>query len=141
DAIELDARLTADGEVVVIHDDRLRRTTDGRGLVRNATLRELRRLSAGSWFHRRFGQEKIPTLHEVFELISNSLGIGLNIELKVSAGLRRRAEGEYLASRVSEIVRDHRAAPFTLISSFHRPTILFLKRKLPTLQGRLLIHP
>ncbi|HJQ84595.1 MAG TPA: glycerophosphodiester phosphodiesterase family protein, partial [Candidatus Binatia bacterium] len=48
--IELDVQLTADGEVVVLHDWTLDRTTDGRGAVRDAAFADVRALDAGSWF-------------------------------------------------------------------------------------------
>ena len=48
--IEIDVQLTRDGQLVVIHDDELQRTTTGRGLVREHTLAEVKALDAGSWF-------------------------------------------------------------------------------------------
>src|SRR5919197_5083274 len=65
DVVELDVHLSRDGEVVVMHDERLERTTDGRGLVAEHSLAELRRLDAGAWFEPRFGGQRIPTLDEV----------------------------------------------------------------------------
>ena len=82
--IELDIQLTKDGELVVIHDERVDRTTDGFGYVRDYTLKEL------SWLHIHTGFEKaehIPTMKEVFELLKPMLkenGLLLNIELKNS---------------------------------------------------------
>ncbi len=92
--IELDIQLTRDGELVVIHDERVDRTTDGYGYVRDYTLAELKNL------HIYTGTDKvehIPTMREVFELLSPVLrkyrkgedpaasgGIRLNIELKNS---------------------------------------------------------
>src|SRR5690242_12342962 len=67
DAIELDAKLSADGFVVVHHDDTVDRTTDGKGRLKNLTLAELKKLDAGSSFAETFKGEKIPTLEEVFE--------------------------------------------------------------------------
>ena len=81
DAVELDVQLTRDGEIVVFHDRRLERTTNGKGFLREHLLKDLRRLSAGAWFSSRFSSEKIPTLKEVFELMKGTIGI--NIEIKV----------------------------------------------------------
>ncbi len=80
DMIELDVHLSQDGQVVVIHDDTLNRTTNGKGKVARYTLNELKQLDAGSWFGSQFSEEKIPTLKEVLELVRGQ--VLLNIELK-----------------------------------------------------------
>lgn len=80
DGIEFDVQRCASGELVVIHDDNLSRTTNGIGLVKDATLPELKRLSAGAWYAKEFASEKIPTLDEVLSLVSGKLI--LNIEIK-----------------------------------------------------------
>lgn len=77
--VELDAKLSADGEVVVIHDATVDRTTDGTGRVSQLTLAALRELDAGSFFSEKFSGEKIPTLAEVFEAIGDRALI--NVEL------------------------------------------------------------
>lgn len=78
--IELDVTLCASGEVVVIHDDTVDRTTNGSGSVADLSIQELRRLDAGSWFSETFAHEKIPTLDEVFAVIGPETI--LDIELK-----------------------------------------------------------
>jgi glycerophosphoryl diester phosphodiesterase len=80
DMIELDIHLSKDGQIVVIHDDTLNRTTNGKGKVTSYTLNELKRLDAGSWFGSQFSGEKIPTLKEVLELTRGKML--LTIELK-----------------------------------------------------------
>lgn len=67
DAIETDLRQTADGEIVLLHDETVDRTTDGSGPVTDLTLAELRRLDAGSWFGERFAGERVPTLAETLD--------------------------------------------------------------------------
>jgi len=66
--VEFDIRQAASGELVVIHDERVDRTTDGQGEVSKLSLDELRELSAGAWFAPQFAGEKIPTLDEVLDL-------------------------------------------------------------------------
>lgn len=78
---ELDAQMTKDGELLVIHDETLERTTSGSGPVGSFTLEELRRLDAGSWFGTQFSRETIPTLREVLELCASE-GAGVFVELK-----------------------------------------------------------
>lgn len=81
--IELDIQLTKDNYIVVCHDERVDRTTDGIGELQNFTLTELRKLRIdagnGKW-------EQIPTIEEVFDLLENKFknGLKLNIELKNS---------------------------------------------------------
>jgi glycerophosphoryl diester phosphodiesterase len=80
DGVELDVRLTADKEVVVIHDRFVDRLTDGKGQVGLLKLEELKRLDAGTKFNHRFRGEKIPALREVFENIGDQTRY--DIELK-----------------------------------------------------------
>jgi glycerophosphoryl diester phosphodiesterase len=79
DAIELDVKLSADGQVIVIHDPMVDRTTGSHGRVKDLPLQELRALDAGSSFSEKFHGEKIPTLEEVFEAVGKRTFI--NVEL------------------------------------------------------------
>ena len=76
-AIELDTKLSADGQVVVFHDATVERTTNGRGYVSKLTLSALRELDAGSFFSEKFKGEKIPTLEEVLETIGKRVFISI----------------------------------------------------------------
>jgi glycerophosphoryl diester phosphodiesterase len=87
DMIELDVRMTKDFELVVLHDRTVQRTTDGRGNIWSMTHAELRDLDAGSWFNKKFAEERIPTLRQVFDILPPSIQI--NIEAKTD-GKRRR---------------------------------------------------
>jgi glycerophosphoryl diester phosphodiesterase len=79
--VELDVQMSSDGEMVVIHDETLDRTTNGNGPVSSLTLQELRKLDAGSHFGPQYAGEPIPTLREVLELCT-SAGVGVVVELK-----------------------------------------------------------
>ena len=70
--IELDVRRTKDGSLIILHDDTLNRTTNGKGNVSDITLQELKNLDAGTWFHPTFKNEKVPTLEEFFILLKTS---------------------------------------------------------------------
>ena len=112
DGVELDARLSRDGQVVVIHDRRLDRTTTGRGPVGTYTVKELKRLDAGSWFGLQFEREQVPTLEEVFEELPQQLL--LYVDLKV------RGHGAWpLAVKVAEIIRRHSRWESTMVASFN----------------------
>ena len=136
DAIELDVRRSRDGEAVVIHDARLERTTNGRGKVEEYNLRELRRLSAGEWFHKKFSSERIPTLDDVFECMGGKMGI--NIEIKTET--TRRLTGE-LVERCIHVVRKYRASRYVMISSFHHPFVNYAKALDPAITAGVLYHP
>lgn len=84
--IETDLHLSRDARFVVIHDSALQRTTNGRGLVRDFTLAELRKLDAGSWFDPKFTGEPIPTLEEVLAF-GREADVGLYLEVKYETGL------------------------------------------------------
>ncbi len=81
EGIELDIQLTKDGELAVIHDERVDRTTEGTGFVRDYTLAELKKLHIYADSH---PSQEIPTINEVFDLLEAGLktGLRLNIELK-----------------------------------------------------------
>ena len=82
DMIELDVQRTKDGQVVVIHDATLERTTNGSGAVRELTYAEIEQLDAGSWFGegQEFAGERVPLLKEVLEFTKGKCA--LNIEIK-----------------------------------------------------------
>lgn len=83
--VELDIQLTRDGEIVVIHDEKVDRTTDGFGYVRDYTLKELKQLHI--FAGRGADTERIPTMKEVIELLLPRMkndGFMINIELKTS---------------------------------------------------------
>ena len=86
DMIEFDLRLSADGQVVVIHDANIDRTTDGTGHTSDLTLKQLRSLDAGNWHDPVFAGERIPTLVEVLDCIPSS--VELNIHVKEGSGHR-----------------------------------------------------
>ncbi|WP_461179100.1 glycerophosphodiester phosphodiesterase [Virgibacillus ainsalahensis] len=80
DYIEIDVQMTADGELIAIHDTTVDRTTDGAGFVGDFTLEEIQALDAGSWFGEAFVGEQIPTFEEILDEYRGKIGI--LIELK-----------------------------------------------------------
>ena len=82
DQLETDVRVSKDGELVLIHDATLDRTTNGTGKVCDYTLQELRQLDAGSWKDAEFAGCRIPTLREFFELVKDHPTMTLDVELK-----------------------------------------------------------
>lgn len=99
--VELDAMLTADDTVIVMHDEKVTRTTNGYGLVSAMTYAEIAQLDAGSWFSAEFAGERVPTLEE-FLVCAAQLGMGINVEIKPCLGKDRQT-----AYRVIEILERH----------------------------------
>ena len=108
--IELDVQMTRDERLVMFHDDRLERTTDGSGRLAARTVAQLARLDAGSWFHARFAGQRILLLSQALRLIPASLRV--NLELK------RTAKRQALLSRFVRLIRRSGAKRRLLVSSF-----------------------
>lgn len=136
DMIELDVRLTADRHLVVFHDRRLGRTTEGSGPVWTKTLAEMRALEAGSWFSHRFRGEKIPTLQEVFRVVPRSVAI--NIEVKTDGDPRRTAD---LEETLLAAIRPEADGRTILVSSFNHALLRRLHRRAPELRLGALLMP
>src|SRR5215207_6940738 len=111
DAIELDVKLSADGQVVVIHDPTVDRTTNGQGRVKDLSLTELRTFDAGSSFSEKFHGEKIPTLVEVFEVVGKRTFI--NVELT-----NYNTPRDHLVETVCMLVKKHQLQKRILFLSF-----------------------
>lgn len=122
DMVEVDVRLTKDGHLVAIHDNRLRRLTQEAGRVNKLTLAELRKIKI-------FKHEPIPTLGEVLEVLDSKVCI--NIELKV----RKSAELVVQAIRDYGIRRDN-----ILISSNYPSEIRVIERLEPEIRTALLFR-
>jgi len=134
DGIELDVTMCASGDVVVIHDDTIDRTTNGSGRVRDMSLETLRFFDAGRWFDARYEGQVIPTLADVVDLVDESLFI--NIEIK-STGLR----DEGLEDGVIDLVRRRSIGDRVLISSFSPIALWRVRHRAPQLRRALLTAP
>ena len=117
DLVELDVHQTRDGHLVVIHDDTLERTTNGRGYVHDHTLAELRQLDAGSWFDARCAGERIPTLDAVLAWASAS-GVGVDVEIKHDP-----LSPDGVEQAVVEALQRHGMSERALVTSFDHPTV------------------
>lgn len=133
DMIECDIHQTKDGEIVVIHDKNLARTTNGRGLVEDYTLHELKKLDAGSWFSPEFAGEKIPTLEETLELIKGKVGI--NIEIK-----KGRKYYPDIEEKIVELLEKYDIGKPCIITSFHSKYLKKIKKLNPYIAiGKLVV--
>lgn len=78
DYVEIDVRTTRDGHLVIMHDSKVDRTTNGKGAIRDLTLAQIRRLDAGGRFGARYAGAKVPTLAEVLSLCRGRINIYLD---------------------------------------------------------------
>lgn len=122
--IELDVHLTKDGEVVVIHDPTLERTTNGSGAVASFTMEELKEFDAGSWFAPEFKGTKLPTLREVLDLVKDQ-NILLNVETKAALGF------EQLNEKLAPLLDEYSMWEKTIISSFNHYALVHMKKVRP----------
>jgi glycerophosphoryl diester phosphodiesterase len=134
DAIELDAKLCADGQIVVFHDQTVDRTTNGTGKVLDLTLPALKEMDAGSWFGEDFKGEHIPTLDEVFEAVGKKIFI--NVELTNYASLR-----DQLPDKVARLIKQHKLQESVLFSSFNPLALRRAHQLLPEIPLGLLVLP
>lgn len=116
DGIELDVKLSADGNVVVIHDATVDRTTGSHGMVKDLSLAELRALDAGSFFSDKFSTEKIPMLEEVFEAVGRRTFV--NIELT-----NYKTPRDHLVESVCMLVKKFNLQKRVMFSSFYAPSL------------------
>jgi glycerophosphoryl diester phosphodiesterase len=139
DGTELDLQTSKDGVVVVIHDDSVDRTTDGRGRIGELTLEEIKRLDAGSRFAPAFRGERIPTLRELIDLVKGSGNehFRLNLEIKFTDG----CEGEPadLEERVLAVLHETGFLDRVITQSFYHPSAAKMKRLAPGIPAGLLV--
>ncbi|CAN5354237.1 glycerophosphodiester phosphodiesterase [soil metagenome] len=133
DMIELDVLPTRDNIPIVLHDEKLNRTTTGEGPVAGTLFRELQELDAGSWFDPSFKNTKIPSLETVLKWAKNK--IALNIEIK---GNGRRSGESDLESQIIEMIDHYDMRDHVVISSFRCNAIRQVKKSSPTTSTALL---
>ena len=132
DGFELDVMLSADGHLVVVHDDTVDCTTDGSGPVRQKTLAELKSLDAGARFDVRFAGERIPTLQEVLDLVAGTHAF-VNVEIKTDS-----PKGDGLEKKLVVLIRRYGLGERLLISSFNPFALWRMRRLAPHLPLALL---
>lgn len=121
DGIEIDVHKSKDGHLIVCHDERVDRTTNGQGYIKDLILKEIKSLDAGSWFSKEFSGEKIPLLEEVLEFVKDK-DILLNIELKNGPIFYDGIEDELI-----RLVRVFNLVENTIISSFNHYSLSISK--------------
>jgi glycerophosphoryl diester phosphodiesterase len=132
DLVEMDVQLTKDGQVVVLHDVTVNRTTDGNGSVRDMTLAEVKKLDAGfaAKFDGQFRGERIPTLREALELLRGKKKV--LVEIKRESVTADEDDGVE-AKVVAEIQRLRMDKEVALIS-FERRSLLRCRKLAPEIR-------
>jgi len=132
DGVEMDIHLTADGEIVICHDDTLERTSNGRGELRRKTLAELKTYDFGSWYGAEFSGERISTFAEFWDWFSTLDNFMVNVEIK---------NGPYIHHGIEQKLLDiMRCRPIdrlydrVVVSCFHHDTLNKVKAIDPRLK-------
>lgn len=134
DGVELDAKLTVDGHVIVFHDMSVDRTSNGSGKVASLTLDAIRKLDAGSWFNEKFKGTQVPLLEEVFETVGKDKLI--NIELTNYSTPR-----DGLVDKVCDLINRHGNQKQIIFSSFFASNLRRGAHILPEISRGLLAMP
>ncbi len=121
--IECDVRLTKDNEIVIMHDKTLDRTTNGKGLVKNFTLKRLKNLDAGK-------NEKIPTLQEYINLLKNKTIMVIEIK-----------KCKNILEKTLELIKKNKIQDKVVLLSFYPNYLIKIKKLFPKIKTCLLISP
>ena len=120
DGIELDVQLSKDGELVVIHDEEIDRTSNGKGFVKDYTLKELKKFNFNN-SNSKYHKVNIPTLKEVFELLK-STEMDINVELKTGVFFY-----EGIEEKVLSLAKEMKMEERIIYSSFNHYSVMKVK--------------
>ncbi|PWW29373.1 glycerophosphoryl diester phosphodiesterase [Cytobacillus oceanisediminis] len=127
DYIEIDVQRSKDGELVIIHDTTVDRTTDGTGKVKDLTFEQLRALDAGSFKGEQFKGEKIPTFDEILDRYHGKVGILIELKApELYPGME-----ESVAQELKERNLDHPQNEKIIIQSFNLESMKKMNELLP----------
>ena len=121
DRIELDVQQRKDGVVLVIHDEKTNRTTNGKGTISDMNYAQLKDLDAGSKFSKEFSNEKIPLLDEVLCLINGQCE--LLVEIKNPGNINIGLE-----KNVADLIQQHQALAWCTVQSFEYESLYRLHK-------------
>ena len=127
DRIEIDVQQTADGVVVVRHDETLDRTTDGKGLIKDKTFSEVKELDAGSSFSSAFKGEKIPSLEEALQTVNGQCDLVIEI---------KKGDDYYpnIVENTIELIKKYNARDWCIIHSFNIDVLVRANQLMPDLR-------
>ncbi|KON67152.1 hypothetical protein AKG34_24610 [Peribacillus butanolivorans] len=134
EGIEFDVHLSSDGEMIVIHDETLDRTTSLLGYVKDCSAQKLKTADAGSKFSKEFLGERIPFLMEVFDWARGN-SLLMNIEIKTD-----KLAYEGIEQKIIDLIRKYRMEDRVILSSFNHQSIEKVKMLAPELERALLFE-
>ena len=134
--VEVDAKLTSDNHVILLHDDLLDRTTNGHGPAADATLTAFRALDAGAWLAPSWVGAKVPTLEETVKELC-ALGLNCNFEIKPCPG-REQVTAEFVMRELQRLWPAQAEKP--LISSFAYDSLQVAQRLAPEFPRAVLVE-
>jgi glycerophosphoryl diester phosphodiesterase len=130
DFIEMDVQMTKDSQLVVIHDPTVNRTSNGKGKVKDFTLKEIQALDAGSWFDPKFSGEKIPSLNEFLDEFGGKVGILMEIKNpSLYPGIEKKIADELLDRGLTSPV-----GPQVIVQSFDQNSLKKFHQLIPSIQ-------
>ena len=133
--VEFDVMLTGDSTPVLIHDETLERTTDGKGEVARTPYHEIAKFDAGRWLAERWGGERVPTF-EAAGRLCRDLGLWANVEIKPARGLETQT-GRAVAQMALELWRGAPLLP--VLSSFAVEALAAARAAAPQLPRGMLV--
>ncbi|NLC43421.1 MAG: hypothetical protein GX783_03975 [Clostridiales bacterium] len=122
DGVETDIQMTKDGHLILIHDNRVDRTTNGTGLVADKTLAEIRDLTIGQG-------EKIPLLSELFDLSNKHPDLLLNLEIKVYPDVEGKGWTSEVVDKTIDMLEEYGMAERSIFTSFSSWVLAYIDKK------------
>jgi glycerophosphoryl diester phosphodiesterase len=130
---ETDLSITSDGELVLMHDKTVDRTTNGHGILQKMTYSEVSKLDAGSWFSDEFAGEQVPRLRDAL-VLARELGIIYQLELKIYD------QNDIFFPKLRSLIDELGAADLLQFSSFDYVQLKAVKEAIPEVPTVGLMH-
>jgi len=119
DGVELDVHFSKDGHIIVLHDEKIDRTSNGQGLVTDYTLEQLKFFDFGCKFYKELRGTKVPTLDEVYALLAPT-GLTVNVEIK--------SENPDMSAALIECAKKYDMLDKVIYSSFNHLQLSVMKK-------------
>lgn len=132
DMLEIDVHLTKDNQLILMHDHDVKRTTNGKGLIKEMTFQEIRELNAGG----KYDPQTVPTLEELFQLISEK-NILLNMEIKEYDSEENRERCHFCIDECVKLVEKYNYADKMVFNSFDAHVLEYIHEKY---NGKYMLH-